>query len=395
MNSKNRKIRLGDICEITSSKRIFAREYCSFGVPFYRGKEIIEKQAGKTVSTKLYIDESRYEEIAERFGVPQKDDILLTSVGTLGIPYVVGDEQFYFKDGNLTWIRNFQGAYSKYLYYWLLSPFGKEQIDRKSIGSTQKALTIETLLKFEIELPELSVQRTIADTLSAIDAKIANNTKINQHLEQIAQAIYANKFPVGYGSTSPISELIDIRDGTHDSPKAIEHGFPLVTSKHLLPYGVNLANTNRISKTDFDKINERSKVERNDILISMIGTIGLISLVTEHNINFAIKNVGLFRTSQAEKWVYFLLCFLRSPEITNHIDMRLAGSTQRYISLSELRKLPVTIPTFESLHDFNDFVRPLFEEITLRTEESVHLATIRDTLLPRLMAGEINIDKIS
>ena len=70
--------------------------------------------------------------------------MLLTSVGTLGIPYIIQDEVFYFKDGNLTWFYNFEGIDSRYLYYWFLSPIGKMNIDSKAIGSTQKALTIET-----------------------------------------------------------------------------------------------------------------------------------------------------------------------------------------------------------------------------------------------------------
>lgn len=214
---------------------------------------------------------------------------------------------------------------------------------------------------------------------------------VNHHLEHMAQAIYAQTLGLQDNLTTPIGEIVDVRDGTHDSPKAVKYGFPLVTSKHLLPYGVDLVTPNRISKADFDKINERSKVDTHDILISMIGTIGLISLVIERDINFAIKNVGLFKTSQSEELVYFVLCFLRSPEIKNHIDMRLAGSTQKYISLGELRQLPITIPTEDGLQDFNDMVRPLFEEIALRTEESACLATLRDTLLPRLMSGEISV----
>jgi type I restriction enzyme S subunit len=240
-------------------------------------------------------------------------------------------------------------------------------------------------------VPPIDEQQAIVDILRTLGNRISVNEAINHHLEQMAQAIYAQAFPCSDSPITPLGEIIDVRDGTHDSPKAVEHGFPLVTSKHLLPYGVDLVAPNRISKADFEKINERSKVDRHDILISMIGTIGLISLVIEPDINFAIKNVGLFKTSQAENLVYFLLCFLRSPEITSHIDMRLAGSTQKYISLGELRQLPVVVPSVDELQDFNDSVRPLFEEITLRTEETKRLADLRDTLLPRLMSGELSV----
>ena len=77
-------VSLGDICTISSSKRIFAKEYKSEGIPFYRGKEVIEKHNGNNVSTELYISKERYEEIKSKYDVPGKGDILLTSVGTLG-----------------------------------------------------------------------------------------------------------------------------------------------------------------------------------------------------------------------------------------------------------------------------------------------------------------------
>lgn len=106
MNWEKRK--LGDCCEITSSKRIFYSEYANCGVPFYRSKEIIECNQGQSISEPLYITKQRYNEIKNKFGVPAAGDMLLTSVGTIGIPYIVkGTDEFYFKDGNLTWFRNF------------------------------------------------------------------------------------------------------------------------------------------------------------------------------------------------------------------------------------------------------------------------------------------------
>ena len=174
--------KLGTLCSITSSKRIFADEYRDSGIPFYRGKEIIELQKGSNISSELFISEERYDEIKRKHGAPKKGEMLLTSVGTLGIPYIVNNENFYFKDGNLTWFRNFNGIEPMYLYYWFLSPAGKNQIDSKAIGSTQKALTIDCLSKFDINLPSLEVQRKIIGLLCSIDNKIRNNKQINDNL---------------------------------------------------------------------------------------------------------------------------------------------------------------------------------------------------------------------
>lgn len=177
-----KQYKIGDLCSISSSKRIFAKEYQTSGIPFYRGKEVIEKQKGENVSTELYISKSRYDEIKNKFGVPEEGDMLLTSVGTLGIPYVVKNETFYFKDGNLTWFSNFKGINSKFLYYWFLSPMAKNAIDAKAIGSTQKALTIDALSKFEIDIPNIETQEKIVSILSSLDSKIELNRRINDNL---------------------------------------------------------------------------------------------------------------------------------------------------------------------------------------------------------------------
>ena len=100
--SEWKKVKLEDVCEITSSKRIYLSDYVSTGIPFYRSKEIIEKKRGADITNFLYISKEKYDNIKKNFGVPQSGDLLVTSVGSLGIPYVImDDDPFYFKDGNL------------------------------------------------------------------------------------------------------------------------------------------------------------------------------------------------------------------------------------------------------------------------------------------------------
>lgn len=142
------------LCNITSSKRIFHREYVEDGIPFYRSKEIILLSKNQQIKDPLFISKNKYEEISKKFGVPNDGDLLMTSVGTLGIPYIVkSKEKFYFKDGNLMWFNSFKGMNNAYLYYWISSPYGQQILDSISIGSTQKALTIDSLKKVKVPLP--------------------------------------------------------------------------------------------------------------------------------------------------------------------------------------------------------------------------------------------------
>ena len=143
--------------------------------------------------------------------------------------------------------------------------------------------------------------------------------------------------------TVPADEFCSsVRDGTHDSPKPVEHGRYLVTSRHIVGGRLDLANAYLISQSDFDAINKRSKVDQWDVLISMIGTVGESCLITEDP-NFAIKNIGLFKNkSEVEgRWLYY---YLHSPDALQRIHELSRGTTQQYIPLGALREFPVLAP---------------------------------------------------
>ncbi|HHF0443422.1 TPA: restriction endonuclease subunit S [Haemophilus influenzae] len=191
-----KEYKLDELVEITSSKRIMRSEYQENGIPFFRSKEIIELNSGNEITTELFISKERFLEIKNKFGTPSYGDILLTSVGTLGVPYFVNyKEEFYFKDGNLTWFRKFNNILrSKYLYYWFASPVGRKALKEITIGSTQPALTITGLKSLTIHLPTLEEQDYIIEILDHLSYKIQLNTQINQTLEQIAQALFKSWF---------------------------------------------------------------------------------------------------------------------------------------------------------------------------------------------------------
>lgn len=164
---------LGDICEITSSKRVFANEYVDTGVPFYRSKEVIEKSKQLPISVELYISESHYNKIKSSFGVPQIGDILVTAVGTIGKIWVVDtNEPFYFKDGNLVWLRNIKGAHCEYFRYslfYLIDEYKKVNAN----GAAYNALTIAKLKLMRCPLPPLSLQQSFAHKIEQIERQKA------------------------------------------------------------------------------------------------------------------------------------------------------------------------------------------------------------------------------
>lgn len=374
-----------------------------------RGKSVPISENGKHVliATNCIRNESLYpsyenirlfdDEVYENWfrAHPLPGDVIFVNKGTPGRTCMVPEPvDFSIAQDMMAFRTNEEVLHNKYLLCVLRSYEIQEQIRMYSVGDVIPHFKKQFLKQLLIPVPPLKIQKYIADIYFSLSEKIEINKKINKKLDEQAQAVYHNIFDDCSIDTINISEIIDVRDGTHDSPKNIDSLFYLVTSKHLLPYGVDRNSSNTISDFDFYKINERSAVNTNDILISMIGTVGLISLVIEPVIDFAIKNVGLFRTSQNPKYVYYILSYLRSNKTKQHIDTMLAGSTQKYISLGELRKLPIPIPDEALLDTYNNIVTPMFEKIINNTFENNNLAKLRDTLIPRLMSGEIDVSSV-
>jgi type I restriction enzyme S subunit len=163
------KVPLGVVTEVGSSKRIFEKEYVSKGVPFYRTKEIVELSKGNHITTELFITRERYDEICAEYGAPQKGDLLISAVGTIGVIWIVdGNNDFYFKDGNLLRVaatEKFAPEYIKHLLETLIRAYKQEM----SSGTAYAALTISALKEMSIYVPPLDLQNQFADFVAQVD----------------------------------------------------------------------------------------------------------------------------------------------------------------------------------------------------------------------------------
>lgn len=168
-----------------------------------------------------------------------------------------------------------------------------------------------------------------------------------------------------------LGDICDVRDGTHDSPKQSLEGKFLVTSKHIKGGKIDLSSAYKISLEDFNFVNQRSKVEQWDILISMIGTVGEICLICTPP-DFAIKNVGLIKAGNKDLAQY-LFYYLKSPISQNDIETRLKGTTQQYLSLSEIRDFPVFLPPLEIQRKIAGILGALDDRIDVLRRENVVL----------------------
>lgn len=221
----------------------------------------------------------------------------------------------------------------------------------------------EAILSYKLGLPPLPEQKAIASVLSSLDDKIDLLHRQNKTLEAMAETLFRQWFIEEAKEDWEeiiISNLFEVRDGTHDSPKQSSIGYPLVTSKHIGNGILDISSCYLISQSDYDKVNSRSKVDKHDILLSMIGTLGRTYLEFEDQISYAIKNIGLFKTSQSPIWRYYIYLWLISPLGKQFVDEHKSGSTQEYLSLGSLRGIRLSRPPNELLQEFNSCVDSLF-----------------------------------
>lgn len=183
---------LSSVCALTSSKRVFAEDYVSEGIPFYRGGEISLKKIGEPIEAPLFISREHYQTIKDTYGIPTEGDILITAVGTIGNSYLVENEEFYFKDGNIIWLKDFiEPEYRFFVYDFLQSSMFQAALNSLYIGSTQIALTIVGLSGMKINIPELPALHEYASRSAVFRKEIQRNQKELLELHHLRKLLLA------------------------------------------------------------------------------------------------------------------------------------------------------------------------------------------------------------
>ena len=440
MENSWRTYSLGEIADIGSSKRIKMSDYVSKGVPFFRSKEIIEKHKGNSISTELFITEEQFSSIEAKFGAPRTGDILLTSVGTLGIPYQVqSNDRFYFKDGNLTWFRNFKDTVNpRYLYFWLTSNVARRKIDEVTIGSTQQALTIVALKSITIDLPPICIQNAIVKNIDSLSCKITLNRQINQTLEQMAQTLFKSWFvdfdPVIDNALDAGNAIPDelqaraeqrqaLRDATTQQSDAsatpvgnakplpdnirqlfpnefeeselgwVPKGWGVTRLENILElaYGKALTKNDRVDgdypvygSGGINGYHNEYLVKGPGVIVGRKGTVG--SLYWEESSFFAIDTVFYVipKRGYSLDYCFYLLQTLGLESMNT--DAAVPG-----LNRNNAYRLPCLIPTQEIRDLLGKFLRNNRSKMDACTKQSGVLADIRDSLLPKLISGELKL----
>ena len=383
--------RIHELCEVTSSKRIYATELVADGVPFLKSKEIIEKVNGQPHTNLLYISENRFREIARQAGAIEEGDVLLTSRGTLGVPYVVNaNDRFHFADGNLTWFRRFAGLDTNYFYYFLLSPLGRAELSKCVIGSSQQAYTITALKKAEIPLPPLPTQRRIADILSAYDELIENSQRRIKILETMARALYREWFvhfrfpghenvPLVPSSMGQIPQGWEV--GRLDDVLVLQRGFDLPKASRM--EGV----VPIYAATGVTGFHIEARVKAPGVVTGRSGTIGDVLYVHE---DFWPLNTALWvkEFPKAEPlYAYYVLSSLDLKQFNS-------GAAVPTLNRNDIHGLDSLVPPRQLQRQFQKLASEMLNQTRALDLQTQNLRRTRDLLLPRLLSGQIDVESL-
>jgi type I restriction enzyme S subunit len=260
-------------------------------------------------------------------------------------------------------------------------------------GSTRSKLTKMQASNIPIPLPPLEEQKRIAVILDKADELRRLRQRAIDRLNSLGQAIFHEMFGDPYVNTAGLptenlGEICDVRDGTHDSPKYVDEGYPLLTSKNFTSDDITLEGAKLISKEDFDAINKRSKVDVGDIVMPMIGTIGHPVIIKEEP-EFAIKNVALIKFKDERVMASYVHALLSGRFLEKVVSQKNRGGTQKFISLGDIRGMQIPLPSHS---DQIEFERRLNELESNKGKQRESLSSLEDlfaSLQNRAFQGEL------
>ena len=358
------------------------------------------------------ISEDDYNKIITRSKVDQWD-IIISMIGAYcGFCCIESSKQTDYAIKNVGLLKVGNELKCKWLYYYLTSPHGKQQLSKLRSGSSQPYISLGALRNLDIPVPNENTMSDIVSVLSSLDSKIELNRCINDNLEQQAQALFKSWFvdfepfkdgkfveseigmiPEGW----KVGKLEDIADvvggGTPSKANALyfdKQCIPWITPKDL-----SIKKTKFISKGEIDiteegyKNSSAKKIPLGSVLFSSRAPIGYISIAE----NELTTNQGFKSVVPVKAGTSFLYLYLKAN--TKAIEAQATGSTFKEASGSLMKSLCVIIPPDTVFDSFERNAFPFFSAQANVEREIVNLSKARDTLLPRLMSGELKINDLN
>lgn len=323
-----------------------------------------------------------------------KGDIIISARGTVGELAIIPSDMAF--NQSCYGLRAKDFVDSCFLYYLL-----KQSVNilkHNTHGSVFDTITRETFENISVKLPPLPIQQKIAAILSSLDDKIELNNKINTNLEQQAQALFKNWFVdfEPFGGKMPerwkmgtIADFGDVVCGKTPSTKVKDYygdKTPFITIPDM-HNNVFACYTERYLSEKGELSQKGKTLPQNSVCVSCIATPGLVVMVDEPSQTNQQINSIIPKDNMSSCYVYLTMYYLADT-----IKMLgSSGSTTANLNKEQFSKIAVLIPTTKDLQNFDKLIKPIFENIKNNQHENKKLTSLRDTLLPKLMNGEINV----
>ena len=341
---------------------------------------------------------------AKTFPAYKKGDILLSNIRPYFKKIWYADKEGGCSNDVLV-VKGNKTVDNKFLYYVLSDNNFFNYSTVTSKGTKMPRGSKNAIMKYWVPDLDLLTQRKIADILSSYDELIKANNERIELLEQVAQELYRewfvrfrfpghenvefeNGLPEGW-KIKRMNEFCYVTDGTHDTPKPVDVGVPLVTGRCISSGFVDFDAAYNISETDHVGIKKRSGLKSGDILFSNIGTVGNCCIV-DYNREFSVKNVIIFKPETMRDTAY-LYYWMTSSTMQEIFGTQTNGASQQFIGLTFMRRYKLLVPKDDILEAFVDKVLPIVEQKRLLHQKNLNLAAQRDMLLPCLMSGKLEV----
>ncbi|MEG2013047.1 MAG: restriction endonuclease subunit S [Anaerovoracaceae bacterium] len=398
-------VELGTKCDITSSKRVFEKEWAKTGVPFFRTRDIANLHSNEEQRDKLFISEQTYIKKIESSGEPRKGDILVTGVGTIGLPYLIDtDKRMYFKDGNILWLKKSNAYNPKYLYLLFLSTEVEKQIADKSGFTTVGTFTIKNAKKLMTPLPPLPEQQAIASVLTDVDEHIDNLTELIEKKKAIRDGalvdLVSGKTRLdgfnGEWEVVSFSQMITPKarigwQGLKKSEYLMSGNSYLIGGTDFSNGTISFEHISYVSKERFD-MDSNIQVSETDVLVTKDGTIGKIAIIPKLDKPATLNSgVFVFRTTKKLE-SSFLYRVLSSTLFREFIDTLSAGSTIKHLYQKDLKifefKIPVDIKEQQAIASV---LTAMDEEIQSLETEKAKMIEIKEGAMDDLLTGRVRL----
>ena len=339
-------------------------------------------------------------------------DVLLSVVGSLGIPYLVKPNDRFVFQRHIAIMRPGEIVFPEYLYYLLKSPASFHYIDSVAQGAAQRTLTLTQLRAMEVDIPTKEQQKRVLAHLEPYDNLIENNRRQIALLEEAAQRLYREWFvelhfpghsntqatdgiPDGW-SIRTLTECCDVIRGRSYTSDEIDgdDGIALVNLKNLRSFG---GWNDGAEKTYSGAFKDEQHVGAGDIIMGVTDMtkerrlVGHVALVPELG-REAIISMDLVKLVPKAIERFYLYAVLRYSGIADNIALLANGTNVLHLKPQMLSSVLLTLPTKKLQNQFGSFMLPLVREIDLATHRIAQLAEARDRLLPKLMSGEIEVE---